>query len=120
MLTRRLAAVVLVSFAAGCGGESEEERAARSRCLSQAYNAAEAAAVARMYDAGELGPKARVREQLDLPGKRFFDARGRMIPYERLDRMEQTQLVFWFTLGPIGEATEEAREDAVDRAEPDC
>ena len=50
----------------------------------------------------------------------FFDAQDRMIPYARLSNLEQIQLVLWFNTGRIGRITEDAREEAVERADPDC
>ena len=109
-------AVVALALAAGCGGEE----AADPSCLSQAYNAAEAAAVAELYERGELGPKEDVQAQLSYDGMQFFDGDGGMIPYGRLSRAERNQLVAWFSNGPVSEETEAAREQAVDEADPDC
>jgi hypothetical protein len=109
--------VLTVVLGAGCGGE---DAAADSRCLAQAYNAAEAAAVAELYESGELGSKANVRSELERGGMRFFDGEDRMIPYDELSSAEQNQLVAWFSNGPVGRLTEQERERAVERADPDC
>ena len=109
-------AAVALALAGGCGGEE----AADPACLSQAHNAAEAAAVAELYERGELGPKEDVRAQLSYDGMQFFDGDGGMIPYARLSREERNQLVAWFSNGPVSEQTEDARERAVDEADPDC
>jgi hypothetical protein len=114
---RRALLALAVALAAGCGGEDAE---ADPRCLARAYNAAEAAAVAEMYERGELGSEEEVSAVLEHDGMVFFDDSGRMIPYEQLDRPVQSQLVAWFSNGPVGQATEEQRERAVEEADPDC
>jgi hypothetical protein len=110
------ATALLALVLAGCGGDESADPG----CLSQAYNAAEAAAVADLYERGELGSETKVRAELEHHDMRFFDDQGRMIPYDELSRAEQNQLVAWFSNGPVGRATESDRERAVDQADPDC
>ena len=115
---RRLGAaatLVALLLAPGCGGD---DSSASSDCLTQARNAAEAAAVAELYERGELGPKAEVQAGLDGEGMEFFDG-DRMIRYEELGEEERNQLVAWFTNGPISEETEDERERAADAVDPD-
>jgi hypothetical protein len=117
----RASAVVaaLALAASACGGDEE----AREDCLSEAYNAAEAAAVVRAYEQGQLGSRERVESELSGPpggGASFFDDSGRMIPYERLDLDHKIQFIAWMTTGRVGALTEEARARARANADPDC
>ena len=91
-----------------------------ARCLSQAYNAAEAAVVAEYYAQGKLGSSESVHDALDQPGMQFFDEQDRMLPYEELSPDEQSVLVLWFNHDRVGRITESAREEAVEQADPDC
>ena len=115
---RRLAAAAAVALAIvvapACGGDEEA-----ADCVAQAYNAAEAAAVAELYERGELGSKEEIQAELEHDGMRFFDGDS-MIAYDELSEAEQNQLVAWFSNGPIGRQTEVARARAVERSEPDC
>jgi hypothetical protein len=108
-------AAALVSAAAlsGCGSDAE----AKQDCLRDAYNRAEAAAVARAYDEGKLGSRAKVESELNPS---FFDDSGRLIPYERLDLEHKVQFIAWMTTGRVGELTFDARERARATANPDC
>jgi hypothetical protein len=111
-------ALAVVLLGAACGGEEDPE--ARARCLTRAYNAAEAAVVAEYYAQGRLGSRESVHEALDQPGMRFFDEQDRMIPYEQLSPDEQSVLVLWFSHDRVGRITETAREQAVEQADPGC
>jgi hypothetical protein len=112
------ALVVLV----GCSGEDKQ---ARQRCLDEAYNAAEAAAVARLFDQGKLGSQKKVEAELGVPGRPgsdYFDSAGHLIPYRELpDRAHKIQLLTWMHNDKdVAEKTFEARQAARANAHPDC
>jgi hypothetical protein len=123
----RTAKPVAAAFAAlvviaGCSGEDKQ---AKQRCLDEAYNAAEAAAVARLYDEGELGSQRKVEAELGVPGRPgsdYFDSAGRLIPYRELpDRAHKIQLLTWMhNDNDVAEKTFEARQAARANAHPDC
>ena len=115
-----IAALVVVT---GCS-ENEE---AKQRCLTEAYNAAEAAAVARLYDAGRLGTRKQVEKELGgnykpRPGSSFFDKSGHLIPFRKLPTIgHKNQLMIWINTNPrVHEITRVARMRARANAHPDC
>jgi hypothetical protein len=115
-----IAALVVVT---GCS----EDKQAKQRCLDEAYNAAEAAAVARLYDEGRLGTQQQVERQLGgnhkpRPGSSFFDSSGHLIPYRKLPTTgHRIQLMLWInTNAKVNELTREARLRARANAHPDC
>lgn len=115
-----LLAVLVV--ASGCSGENKQ---AKQRCLDEAYNAAEAAAVARLYDEGELGSQKKVERELGVPGRPgtdYFDSAGHLIPYRELpDRAHKIQLLTWMhNDNDVAEKTLDARQAARANARPDC
>ena len=119
--TVSVAAASLV-VASGCSGENKE---ANQRCLDEAYNAAEAAAVARMYDEGKLGSQKKVEAELGVPGRPgsdYFDSQRHLIPYRELpDRAHKIQLLTWMhNDNDVAEKTFEARRAARANAHPDC
>jgi hypothetical protein len=107
------AALVSAVMLSGCGSDAE----AKQDCLRDAYNSAEAAAVASAYEDGKLGSRAKVQSELNPS---FFDDSGRLIPYERLDLQHKVQFIGWMTTGRVGELTFDARERARANADPDC
>lgn len=114
-----LAALVVAS---GCSGDNKE---ARQRCLDEAYNAAEAAAVSRMYDQGKLGSQKKVEAELGVPGRPgsdYFDSQGHLIPYRQLpDVAHKIQFLTWMHNDKnVAEKTFEARQAARLNAHPDC
>jgi hypothetical protein len=114
-----LAALVVAS---GCSGEDKE---AKQRCLNEAYNAAEAAAVARMYDEGKLGSRKKVEAELGVPGRPgsdYFDPQGHLVPYRELpDRAHRIQFLTWMhNDNDVAEKTFDARQAARANAHPDC
>lgn len=114
------AALAALVVAAGCSGEDKE---AKQRCLDEAYNVAEAAAVARLYDEGKLGSKKKVEAQLGVPGRPgsdYFDSEGHLIPYRELpDRAHKIQFLTWMN-NDVAEKTRDARLRAQANAHPDC
>jgi hypothetical protein len=113
------AALASAAVLSGCGSDAE----AKQDCLRDAYNTAEAAAVARAYNEGKLGSREQIESELTGPGRRgatFFDSSGELIPYARLDLKHQVQFVAWMTTGRVGELTFDARERARANADPDC
>ena len=115
-----IAALVVVT---GCS----DNKQAKQRCLDEAYNGAEAAAVARLYDAGKLGTQKQVERQLGgssgpRPGSSFFDSSGHLIPYRKLPTAgHKIQLMLWINTNPkVNEITREARLRARANAHPDC
>ncbi len=116
------AALALLVVASGCSGEDKQ---AKQRCLDEAYNAAEAAAVARLYDEGKLGSQMKVERELGVPGRPgtdYFDSAGHLIPYRELpDRAHKIQLLTWMhNDNDVAEKTLEARQAARANARPDC
>jgi hypothetical protein len=114
-----LAAVVVAS---ACGGEDKQ---AKQRCLDEAYNAAEAAAVGRLYDQGKLGSQKKVERELGVrgrPGSDYFDSSGHLIPYRELpDVAHKIQFLTWMRNDRnVAEKTFEARQAARANAHPDC
>jgi hypothetical protein len=121
-LSRASAAIAAIASAAllsGCGSDAE----AKQDCLRDAYNTAEAAAVARAYDEGKLGSRQKVESELTGPseqGATFFDDSGELVPYPALDLKHKVQFVAWMTTGRVGELTFDARQQARANADPDC
>ena len=122
----RTAKPVAAAFAAlvvlvGCSGEHKQTKQA---CLDEAYNAAEAAAVARLYYQGKLGSQKKVEAELGVPGRpgsSFFDSQGRLVPYAELDRAHKIQFLTWMhNDARVAEKTFEARQAARANANPDC
>lgn len=116
------AALAVLVVASGCSGEDKQ---AKQRCLDEAYNAAEAAAVARLYDEGKLGSQKKVEKELGVPGRPgsdYFDSAGHLIPYRELpDRPHKIQLLTWMhNDNDVAEKTFEARQAARANAHPDC
>lgn len=116
-----LAAALLVLAASACGGSAE----AKEDCLNEAYNAAEAAAVARMYDAGMLGSRQQVESELgtpERPGSEYFDSSGHLVPYRQLpDVGHKIQFLLWMNNDDrVSELTREARLQARANTDPDC
>jgi hypothetical protein len=116
------AALAAVVFASGCGGGDKE---AKQRCLDEAYNAAEAVAVARMYDEGKLGSQKKVESELGVPGRPgsdYFDSQGHLVPYRELpDRAHKIQFLTWMhNDSNVAEKTFDARQAARANAHPDC
>lgn len=116
------AALAVLVVAAGCSGEDKQ---AKQRCLDEAYNAAEAAAVARLYDQGKLGSQMKVERELGVPGRPgtdYFDSAGHLIPYRELpDRAHRIQLLTWMhNDNDVAEKTLDARQAARANARPDC
>lgn len=116
----------LVSFVAGVtlalSGCSDNSKA-KEDCLREAYNAAEAAAVAVAYDEGKLGSRKRVESELSGPpggGASFFDAAGHLLPYQRLDVAHKNQFIAWMTVGRVARITEDERAQARASIDPDC
>jgi hypothetical protein len=118
--TRAVAATLVgVVALSGCGGDKKSKEA----CLTESYNAAEAAAVAKAYDAGRLGTRKKVESELNAPpggGASFFDESGHLIPYRKLDLAHKIQLVAWMSTGRVGELTFDVRHRARANAHPDC
>jgi hypothetical protein len=109
--------------ATGCS----EDKEAKQRCIDEAYNAAEAAVVARFYDEGKLGTRKQVEKELGgnykpRPGSSFFDSSGHLIPYRRLPtRGHKIQFLVWInTNGRVYEITRVARMRARANTHPDC
>lgn len=114
-------AVVLVVTACGTGKQ------AKQRCVDEAYNAAEAAVVARFYDEGKLGTRKQVEKELGgnyklRPGSSFFDSSGRLIPYRKLPTLgHRIQFLVWMNTNPrVYEITRVARLRARANTRPDC
>jgi hypothetical protein len=107
------AALIAAALLSGCGSDAE----AKQDCQRQAYNEAEAAAVARAYDDGKLGSRAKVESELDPS---FFDSSGELISYDELDLQHKVQFIAWMTTGRVGELTFDARQQARANADPDC
>ena len=126
-MSSRLSRTASVAFAAlivasGCGGEDKQ---AKQQCLDEAYNAAEAAAVARMFDQGKLGSQQKVERELGVPGRPgsdYFDSTGHLIPYRDLpDRAHRIQFLTWMhNDSNVAEKTFDARQAARANASPDC
>jgi hypothetical protein len=119
LLGATLAALVVL---AGCSGEDKQ---AKQACRDEAYNAAEAAAVARLYDQGKLGSQKKVEAELGVPGRPgsgFFDSAGHLIPYRELpDRAHKIQFLTWMhNDARVAEKTFAARQAARANAHPDC
>ena len=113
------AALAGAALLSGCGSNGQ----AKDDCRRDAYNTAEAAAVARAYDEGKLGSRKQVESELSGPpggGASFFDGSGHLLPYPRLDLAHKVQLVAWMTTGRVGELTFTARERARANADPNC
>jgi hypothetical protein len=113
------ATLISAALLSGCGSDAE----AKQDCLRDAYNSAEAAAVARAYEQGKLGSRTKVESELNGPpegGASFFDDSGQLIPYQRLDLSHKVQFIAWMTTGRVGELTFDARERARANADPDC
>jgi hypothetical protein len=115
-----IAALVVVT---GCS----EDKQAKQRCLDEAYNAAEAAAVARLYDEGKLGTQKQVEKQLGgnntpRPGSSFFNSQGHLIPYRKLPTIgHKIQFLLWINTNPkVYELTRDARLRARANTDPDC
>jgi hypothetical protein len=121
--TVRFAALVAaLIIASGCSGEDKE---AKQRCLDEAYNAAEAAAVAQMYDQGKLGSQQKVERELGVPGRPgsdYFNSEGHLVPYRKLpDVAHKIQFLTWMNNdADVAEKTREARLRARANAHPDC
>ena len=116
------AALALVAAVSGCGGRSE---AARVSCRTTLINEANAAVVQRYYAAGKLGPRRVVERELGKYGRRFFDERGRMVPYARLNRSLQGDFNDWMygnsRVQHITRAAQlRATDDATKRADREC
>jgi hypothetical protein len=124
---RHAAAAVLALVAlAACGGDDDATRAADA-CVQAARNAAEAGVVIRYYEEGKLGPKSEIRRELTgfrtSAGRRlrFFDDRGRMFSWERMDRETRSTFLHWINNdAEVEAATAEARAEALERVDPDC
>ncbi len=118
--TSRVAVALAGALAlSACGTDKE----AKARCLRDAYNAAEVAAVARMYDEGKLGTRKRVESELGVPGRpgaSFFDGSGHLLPYLRLDVAHKNQLLLWINNGRVAELTYDERQRARAQTHPDC
>lgn len=115
------AAVAALVVLSGCS----EDKQAKQRCLDEAQNAAEAAAVARMYDAGKLGSRKKVEAELgtpERPGSDYFDSSGHLLPYRRLPSTgHKIQFLLWIRLDSrVAELTYIARTRAIANMHPDC
>jgi hypothetical protein len=116
------AALAALVVASGCSGDNKE---AKQRCFDEAYNAAEAAAVARLYDQGKLGSRMKVERELGVPGRPgsdYFGSAGHLIPYRELpDRAHKVQFLTWIhNDDDVAEKTFDARRAARANAHPDC
>src|SRR5262249_50979477 len=102
-MSTRFASVALAALAvlaAGCGGTSATDR---GMCQGRLLDRANAAAVDRMFAAGKLGTRTQVQQELGRSasfgytqpkqllrfGAKFFDANGRLKPYDRLTSRQQ-------------------------------
>jgi hypothetical protein len=116
------AALAALVLGLGCGGGDKE---AKQRCFDDAYNAAEAAVVARAYDKGKLGSRKQVEAELGIPerpGSDYFDSEGHLIPYRKLpDDAHKRQFLLWMNAdADVDRVTYDARQKAKANARPDC
>jgi hypothetical protein len=80
-------------------------------------NRANAAVVQRYYAEGKLGSRRLVERELGEFGARFFDERGRMVPYPRLNRSLKGDFNDWmYGNGRVQHITRAAQLRATDRA----
>jgi hypothetical protein len=126
-MNARIPALALALLAlAGCESNSEA-RERRDSCIHEARNAAEARVVIRYYRQGKLGPKDEIRRSLegvrydDGKRPRIFDERGRMLPWEKMDKPGQSTILDWMNNNPkIESITTPEREAVLERLKPDC
>ena len=122
ILATLAAAAGLAGFAglaAGCGGDDRTADAARIGCRVHAFNRLRAQIAIRYYNRGLLGTRRQIERSLGRNAS-FFDARGRIIPYDRENVYQQTSMNKWVFSPAVQRVAGKEMERAAENFEPDC
>ena len=124
MRARRAAAAAailatLAATATGCGGDGRTADAARVGCRVHAFNRLRAQIAIRYYDRGLLGTRRQIERRLGRNAS-FFDARGRIIPYDRENVYQQTSMNKWVFSPAVQRVAGKAMERAAEDFDPHC
>ena len=109
----------LAALATGCGGDDRTADAARVGCRVHAFNRLRAEIAIRYYDRGLLGTRRQIERRLGNNAS-FFDAKSRIIPYDRESVYQQTSMNKWVFSPAVQRVAGKEMERAAEEFEPDC
>jgi hypothetical protein len=108
----------LAALTAGCGDNGTAD-AAQVGCRVHAFNRLRAGIAIKYYNRGVLGTRQQIERRLGKNAS-FFDAKGRIIPYDRENVYQQTSMNKWVFSPRVQRVAGKEMERAAEDFDPDC